>query len=180
MDLLVRDLNDGFLPVNYKTNVFRSLPENMDENIEDTVVEAKNIIRGVFVNSNSQLFNSFKSILKSHLSRYDLGELKEPKDKFSSVLSTISHFYFCPDGVSFQVNGSSPTLSYTYVVGESVLRVYELDDIKESKSLGVILLSDSTVKELTHLQQDVMTRTLDGPLCVFYGEDKKKRIYLKC
>lgn len=43
MDLLVRDLNDGFLPVNYKTNVFRSLPENMDENIEDTVVEAKTL-----------------------------------------------------------------------------------------------------------------------------------------
>lgn len=178
MDLLIKDLNSGFLPANYKTNVFRSLPENMDENVEETMVSAKNIIRGVFVNSNGQLFNSFKGILKSHLSRHDLGELKEPKDEYLSVLSTLSHFYFCPDGVSFQVSNSSPTISFTYLVGESVLRVYELDDTK-SKSLGVILLSESTIKELAYLQQQVMLRTLNGPLCVFYGEDKKKRIYLK-
>lgn len=178
MDLLIKDLNSGFLPANYKTDVFRSLPKNMDEDIEETMSGAENIIKSIFVNSNSQLFNSFKGILKSHLSWYDLGGLKESKDEYSSVFSTISHFYFCPDGVSFQVNGSSPTISYTYVVGESALRVYELDGTKESKSLGVILLSDSTIKELTYLQQQVMRRTLNGPLCVFYGEDKKKRIYL--
>lgn len=179
MDLLIKDLNSGFLPANYKTDVFRSLPRNMDDNIEETISDAKNIIKGVFINSNSPLFNSFKGILKSHLSWYELGGLKNFKNEYSSVLSTISHFYFFPDGVSFQVNGSSPILSYSYTVGESVLRVYELEGTSKSRALGVILLSDSTVRELTYLQQKVMVRTLNGPLCVFYGNDNNKRIYLK-
>lgn len=151
----------------------------MKEDLNESLSKVDNIIKGVFVNSNKQLFNSFVGILKSHLSRFDLEGLKEPKSEFTSVLSKFNHYYFCPDGISVQVNGSSPILSYSYTVGESVLRVYELGGTSKSRDLGVILLSDSTVNELTNLQQHVVTRTLNGPLCVFYGEDKKKRIYLK-
>lgn len=179
MDLLIKDLNSGFLPKNYRKTTFHSLPSNMQEDLNESLSNVDNIIKGVFVNSNKQLFNSFVGILKSHLSWYDLGGLKEPESEFTSVLSKFTHYYFCPDGISVQVRSSSPILSYSYSVGESVLRVYELDGANKSKDLGVILLSDSTVKELTHLQQQVMIRTLNGPLCVFYGEDKKKRIYLK-
>lgn len=179
MDLLIKGLKSGFLPANYKKNVFRSLPSNMDEKVEEHMSEVEGIIKDVFANSNKQLFNSLIGIIDSHLSGYDLKSLKESKTELSSVLSTYSHFYFCPDGISVQVNGSSPILSYSYVVGESVLRVYELNGTNEEKSLGVILLSESTIKRLTYLQQQVMLRTLNGPLCVFYGEDKKKRIYLK-
>lgn len=148
----------------------------MQEDLDESLSNVDNIIKGVFVNSNKQLFNSFVGILKSHLSWYDLGGLKEPESEFTYVLSKFTHYYFCPDGISVQVNGSSPILSYSYTVGESVLRVYEIEGTSKSRDLGVILLSDSTVKELTHLQQQVMIRTLNGPLCVFYGEDKKKRI----
>lgn len=179
MDLLIKDLNSGFLPRNYQDNTFHSLPRNMQEDLNESLSKVDNIIKGVFVNSNKQLFNSFVGILKSHLSWYDLGGLKETESEFTSVLSKFNHYYFCPDGISVQVNGSYPILSYSYSVGESVLRVYELDGTNKSRALGVILLSDSTVKELTHLQQQVMTRTLNGPLCVFYGKDKNKRIYLK-
>ena len=179
MDLLIKDLNSGFLPKNYRKNTFHSLPSNMQEDLDESLSNVDNIIKGVFVNSNKQLFNSFVGILKSHLSWYDLGGLKEPESEFTYVLSKFTHYYFCPDGISVQVNGSSPILSYSYTVGESVLRVYEIEGTSKSRDLGVILLSDSTVKELTHLQQQVMIRTLNGPLCVFYGEDKKKRIYLK-
>lgn len=179
MDLLIKDLNSGFLPKNYRKNTFHSLPSNMQEDLNESLSNVDNIIKGVFVNSNEQLFNSFVSILKSHLSWYDLGGLKEPENRFEFILSKFNHYYFCPDGISVQVNGSSPILSYSYAVGESVLRVYELEGINKSRALGVILLSDSTIKELNHLQQQVMIRTLNGPLCVFYGEDKKKRIYLK-
>lgn len=179
MDLLIKDLNSGFLPKNYRKNTFHSLPSNMQEDLDESLSEVDNIIKGVFVNSNEQLFNSFVSILKSHLSWYDLESLKEPKSEFTYVLSKFNHYYFCPEGISVQVNGSSPILSYSYTVGESVLRVLELEGINKSRALGVILLSDSTIKELNNLQQQVMIRTLNGPLCVFYGEDKKKRIYLK-
>ena len=179
MDLLIKDLNSGFLPKNYRNNTFHSLPTNMQEDLDESLSEVDNIIKGVFVNSNKQLFNSFVSILKSYLSWYDLGDLKEPENSFETILSKFNHYYFCPDGISVQVNGSSPILSYSYSVEESVLRVHELEGTNKSRALGVILLSDSTVKELNHLQQQVMTRTLNGPLCVFYGEDKKKRIYLK-
>lgn len=179
MDLLIKDLNSGFLPKNYRKNTFYSLPSNMQEDLNESLSNVDNIIKGVFVNSNKQLFNSFAGILKSYLSWYNLGGLKDPKSEFTSVLSNFNHYYFCPDGISVQVSSSSPILSYSYSVGESVLRVYELDGTTKSRDLGVILLSDSTVKELTHLQQQVMIRTLNGPICVFYGEDKKKRIYLK-
>ena len=179
MDLLVKDLNSGFLPANYKKNVFRSLPSNMDEKVEEHMSEVEGIIKGVFANSNRQLFNSLIGIVNSHLSGYDLEGLKKSKSEFTSVLSKFSHYYFCPDGISVQVNGSSPILSFSYAVGESVLRVYELESNNKSRALGVILLSDSTVKGLIYLQQQVMLRTLNGPLCVFYGEDKNKRIYLK-
>lgn len=178
MDLLIKDLNSGFLPKNYRKNTFHSLPSNMQEDLNESLSNVDNIIKGVFVNSNKQLFNSFAGIL-SYLSWYDLGGLKKSKSELTSVLSNFNHYYFCPDGISVQVSSSSPILSYSYSVGESLLRVYELDGTNKSRDLGVILLSDSTVKELTHLQQQVMIRTLNGPLCVFYGEDKKKRIYLK-
>ena len=179
MDLLIKDLNSGFLPKNYRKNTFHSLPSNMQEDLNESLSNVDNIIKGVFVNSNKQLFNSFAGILKSYLSWYDLGGLKKSKSELTSVLSNFNHYYFCPDGISVQVNGSSPILSYSYTVGESVLRVYEIEGTSKSRDLGVILLSDSTVNELTNLQQHVVTRTLNGPLCVFYGEDKKKRIYLK-
>ena len=179
MDLLIKDLNSGFLPKNYRKNTFHSLPSNMQEDLNESLSNVDNIIKGVFVNSNKQLLNSFAGILKSYLSWYDLGGLKKSKSELTSVLSNFNHYYFCPDGISVQVNGSSPILSYSYTVGESVLRVYEIEGTSKSRDLGVILLSDSTVNELTNLQQHVVTRTLNGPLCVFYGEDKKKRIYLK-
>lgn len=179
MDLLIKDLNSGFLPKNYRKNTFHSLPSNMQEDLNESLSNVDNIIKGVFVNSNKQLFNSFAGILKSYLSWYDLGGLKKSKSELTSVLSNFNHYYFCPDGISVQVNGSSPILSYSYTIGESVLRVYEIEGTSKSRDLGVILLSDSTVNELTNLQQHVVTRTLNGPLCVFYGEDKKKRIYLK-
>lgn len=179
MDLLIKDLNSGFLPKNYRKNTFHSLPSNMQEDLNESLSNVDNIIKGVFVNSNKQLFNSFAGILKSYLSWYDLGGLKKSKSELTSILSNFNHYYFCPDGISVQVNGSSPILSYSYTVGESVLRVYEIEGTSKSRDLGVILLSDSTVNELTNLQQHVVTRTLNGPLCVFYGEDKKKRIYLK-
>ena len=163
MDLLIKDLNRGFLPANYKKNVFHSLPSNMDEKVEEFMSEVENIIKGVFVNSNKQLFNSLVSILRSNLSWYDLKGLKEPNNVFTVTLSTFSHYYFCPEGISVQVNGSSPILSYSYSVGESVLRVYELDGTNKSRALGVISLSDYTVNKLTYLQKPVMARTLKGP-----------------
>ena len=109
----------------------------MQEDLDESLSEVDNIIKGVFVNSNEQLFNSFVSILKSHLSWYDLGGLKEPENRFEFILSKFNHYYFCPDGISVQVNGSSPILSYSYSVGESVLRVYELDGTNKSRDLGL-------------------------------------------
>ena len=103
MDLLIKDLNSGFLPKNYRKNTFHSLPSNMQEDLDESLSEVDNIIKGVFVNSNEQLFNSFVSILKSHLSWYDLGGLKEPENRFEFILSKFNHYYFCPDGIVFRL-----------------------------------------------------------------------------
>lgn len=63
MDLLIKDLNGGFLPKNYRKNTFHSLPSNMQEDLNESLSNVDNIIKGVFVNSNKQLFNSFAGIL---------------------------------------------------------------------------------------------------------------------
>lgn len=44
MDLLLKDLNSGFLPVNYKKNVFRSLPSNMDEKVEEHMQRLRGVL----------------------------------------------------------------------------------------------------------------------------------------
>lgn len=37
MDLLIKDLNSGFLPKNYRKNTFHSLPSNMQEDLDDSL-----------------------------------------------------------------------------------------------------------------------------------------------
>lgn len=93
---------------------------------------------------------------------------KEDKPRFANILSTFKDYYFCEKGFRVLVVNSYSSISYSYLVGESVLHVY---DLEEDKELGVIQLASSTSRELTSLSQSVMKWTKGKSLFANGGVD---------
>ena len=160
MELLKMALNSGTLPENY-LELLEDIPSKKEKQLRFLYERAENLIYNLFKGSDEQLFNSFINILWSYsdLDEYELEEIKyskEDKSRFATILSTFKDYYFCKEGFRVLVVNSYSSISYSYLVGESVLHVY---DLEEDKELGVIQLASSTSRELTALSQSVMKWT---------------------
>lgn len=182
MDLFIRDLNLGVMPKEYYENSIE-VPERQEKNLSSLTETAERILFRVFLKADEQLFSSLIGIIKSYssLDDYEIEEIqesKEGKEDFAFLLSNFEKYYFCKDGISVGVWESFPKITYNFLVGESILHVYELDGNK-STELGVILLSDSTVRELVLLHRKAIEWVGGEPLYTFYDNSNRKRIYSK-
>lgn len=181
MDLFVRDYSLGIIPNDYYEKSIR-VPEKISNRLSEITQTSEGIFYNVFIQSDEQLFNSFISIIKEYSGRYEdeieeMKESEEGKESFAWLLSNFKEYYFCEEGISVGVEDSFPRIKYSYIVGESVLHIYESNGLLEPKDLGVILLSDSTVKKLTSLVQETMKWTGRKPIYTFYDSSRRKRIY---
>lgn len=172
MELLKQALNNGTLPENY-LELLEDIPPKKEQQLRFFYERTENLIYNLFKGANDQLFNSFINILWSYsdLDEYELEEMKyskEDKSRFATILSTFKDYYFCKDGFRVLVVNSYSSISYSYLVGESVLHVY---DLAEDNELGVIQLSSSTSRELTALSQSVKKWTEGKPLFANGGVD---------
>ena len=95
-------------------------------------------------------------------------ETEEGKVEFATNLSSVEDYYFCKEGFRVLVVNSYSSISYTYLLGESVFHVY---DLEEDKELGVVLLSDETVKELSYLSREVTKWAGGNPFFATGGEE---------
>ena len=165
-------LNSGTLPENY-LELLEDIPTKEEKQLRLFYEKAEKLLYNVFLGGNEQLFNSFMNILWSYsdLDEYELEEMKnskEDKSRFATILSTFKDYYFCKEGFRVLVVNSYSSISYIYLVGESVLHVY---DLEEDRELGVIQLASSTSRELTSLSQSVMKWTGGKPLFANGGVD---------
>lgn len=165
-------LNNGTLPENY-LELLEDISPKKEQQLRFFYERAENLIYNLFKGSDEQLFNSFINILWSYsdLDEYELEEMKysrEDKSRFATILSTFKDYYFCEKGFRVLVVNSYSSISYSYLVGESVLHVY---DLEEDKELGVIQLASSTYRELTSLSQSVMEWVGGKPLFANGGVD---------
>lgn len=80
-------------------------------------------------------------------------ETEEGKVEFATNLSSVEDYYFCKEGFRVMLVYSYSTVSCTYLAGESVLHVYNVED---EEAMGVVLLTEETAKKLTQLVQQVM------------------------
>lgn len=172
MELLKQALNSGTLPENY-LELLEDISPKKEQQLRFFYEKAENLIYNLFKGANAQLFNSFINILWSYsdLDEQELEEIKhskEDKSRFANILSTFKDYYFCKEGFRVLVVNSYSSISYSYLVGESVLHVY---DLEEDKELGVIQLASSTSRELTALSQSVMGWTGSKPLFANGGVD---------
>lgn len=172
MELLKHALNKGTLPENY-LELLEDIPPKEEQQLRLFYEKAEKLLYNVFLGGNEQLFNSFINILWSYsdLDEYELEEIKyskEDKSRFATILSTFKDYYFSKEGFRVLVVNSYSSISYSYLVGESVLHVY---DLEEEKELGVIQLASSTSRELTSLSQIVMKWTKGKSLFANGGVD---------
>lgn len=165
-------LNGGILPENY-LDLLEDIPPKEEQQLRLFYEKAENLIYNLFKGANEQLFDSFINILWSYsdLDEYELEEMKnskEDKSRFATILSTFKDYYFCKEGFRVLVVNSYSSISYSYIVGESVLHIY---DLGEDIELGVIQLTSSTSRELISLSQSVMKWTGSKPLFANGGVD---------
>lgn len=171
MELLKHALDSRTLPENY-LELLDDIPSKKEKQLRFFYERAENLIYNLFKGANKQLFDSFINILWSYsdLDEYELEEIKyskEDKSRFATILSTFKDYYFCKEGFRVLVVNSYSSISYSYLVGESVLHVYDLED----KELGIIQLASYTSRELTALSQSVMKWTRSKPLFANGGVD---------
>lgn len=172
MELLKQALNSRTLPENY-LELLENISPKKEQQLRFFYEKAENLIYNLFKGANKQLFDSFINILWSYsdLDKYELEEMKysrEDKSRFATILSTFKDYYFCKEGFRVLVVNSYSSISYSYLVGESVLHVY---DLEEDKELGIIQLASYTSRELTALSQSVMKWTRSKPLFANGGVD---------
>lgn len=172
MELLKKALNNGTLPENY-LELLEDISPKKEQQLRFFYEKAENLIYNLFKGANEQLFDSLINILWSYsdLDEYELEEIKyskEDKSRFATILSTFKDYYFCKEGFRVLVVNSYSSISYSYLVEESELHVY---DLEEDKELGIIQLASSTSRELTALNQSVMKWTEGKPLFANGGVD---------
>ena len=170
MDLLLKALEKGDLPKDY-LELLDNIPVKKVQRLRLFYEKTEMLFNNVFLGANQQLLDSFIDILWSYsdLEKYKLEDMKESTDDkshFASVLSSFKDYYFCKDGLRVLVTNSYSSISYSYLLGESVFHGTEL---------GVVMLSEGTAKELTYLVQRVMEWVGNKPFFANGGED----IYLK-
>ena len=172
MDLLLKALEKGDLPKDY-LELLGNIPVKKVQRLKLFYEKTEMLFNNVFLSANQQLFNSFMDILWSYsdLEEYELEEMKEStnnKSRFAALLSTFKDYYFCKDGLRVLVTNSYSSISYSYLVGESVFHVY---DLNEESELGVVKISKETAKELTYLNQRVMEWVGNKPFFANGGEE---------
>lgn len=176
MDLLLKALEEGDLPKDY-LELLDDIPVKKVQRLKLFYEKAEMLFNNVFLGANQQLVDSFIDILwtYSDLEEYELEDMKESTDDkshFALVLSSFKDYYFCKDGLRVLVTNSYSSISYSYLLGEYVFHVH---DLEEGTELGVVMLSKGTAKELTYLVQRVMEWVGNKPFFANGGED----IYLK-
>ena len=182
MDLFVRDYQSGSMPKDYYEQSI-IVPESIGSDLSEITQKTERIFHDIFNNANEQLFNSLVNIVKEYSGRYEEWELEEMqesedgKDDIAWLLSDFRKYYFCKDGITVEVLDSFPQVRYSYLVGESVLHVYEGNGLLEPKELGVILLSNNSIDLLNTLLQEALKWNGWKPLYTFYTNDRKKCIY---
>ena len=172
MDLLLKALEKGDLPKDY-LELLNNIPVKKVQRLKLFYEKTEMLFNNVFRSANTQLFNSFMDILWSYsdLEKYELEEMKEStgnKSRFAAILSTFKDYYFCKEGLRVLVSNSYSSISYSYIVGESVFHVH---DLNEGVELGVVRVSKETAKELTYLNQRVMEWVGNKPFFANGGEE---------
>lgn len=112
----------------------------------------------------------YEEVEQSYLD--NMTETEEGKAEFARNLSKVEDYYFCKEGLRVILTYSYSTVSCTYLVGESVLHVYNVEDEEE---MGVVLLTEETAKKLTQLVCQVL-QWIGGKPFFTNGEG---RIYIK-
>lgn len=156
MDLLLQAIKKGDLPEDFSGHLGK-ISENKEQQLQELYKRVEKLFYNVFLNADEQLVNFFidtlweyEEVEQSYLD--NMKETEEGKVEFARTLSKVEDYYFCKEGLRVILTYSFSTISCTYLVGESVLHVYNLDDEEE---LGVVLLTEETVKKLTQLNQQV-------------------------
>ena len=172
MDLLLKSLDSGELPNTWLEELDR-IPAKREQRLKLFYEKTEMLFNNVFRSANKQLFDSFMDILWSYsdLEEYELDEMKESTDnksRFAALLSSFKDYYFCKEGLRVLVTNSYSSISYSYLIGESVFHVY---DLKEESELGVVKISKETAKELTYLNQRVMEWVGGKPLFADGGDE---------
>lgn len=176
MDLLLKALDTGDLPKDY-LELLDNIPVKNAQRLRLFYEKTEMLFNNIFRSANQQLFDSFINILWSYsdLEEYELEDMKEStsnKSRFAAILSTFKDYYFCKEGLRVLVTNSYSSISYSYLVGESVFHVH---DLEEDTELGVVMLTEGTAKELSYLVQRVMEWVGNKPFLANGGED----IYIK-
>lgn len=172
MDLLLQAIKKGVLPEDFEEHLGK-IPVEEVPALKLFYEGFEAIFYNVFSGADTRLFNSFMDILWSYsdLEEYELENIKkssEDKSRFASILSTFKDYYFCKEGFRVLVVNSYSSISYSYFVGEPVFHVY---DLEEDKELGVVMLSDETVKELSYLSREVTKWAGGNPFFATGGEE---------
>ena len=185
LNLFARDYENGVIPSNY-FDMDTPVPEHAKEGLKKVERTVARIFYSLFYNSNEQLYNSFLKIIEEYanVDDEDLEKLQEAegKDYFAELLSVLDHYYFCPDGLTVNLDDSNPRLSFTYLVGESVLHVSTDDYIGNETvitDLGAILLSESTIKKLNDLLKEALAWNDGKSFYAYYSRSFRRnmRIY---
>lgn len=157
MDLLLQALKKGVLPEDFEEHLGK-IPENREQQLKHFYEKAEKLFYNVFLNADKQLVNFFVDTLwryeeveQSYLD--NMKETEEGKAEFARNLSSVEDYYFCKEGFRVMLVYSYSTISCTYLVGESVLHIY---DVEDEEDMGVVLLTEETAKKLTQLNQQVM------------------------
>lgn len=157
MDLLLQAIKKGVLPKDFEEHLGK-IPENKEQQLKHFYEKVEELFYNVFLNADEQLVNFFVDTLwryeeveQSYLD--NMTETEEGKAEFARNLSSLEDYYFCKEGFRVMLVYSYSTISCTYLVGESVLHIYDVEDKEE---MGVVLLTEETVKKLTQLNQQVM------------------------
>lgn len=186
LNLFARDYDSGVIPSNYFSKD-TPVPEHAEEYLERIERTVARIFYNLFSNANERLFYSFLKIIEKYANVDDeelenIKESEEDKEAFAETLSVLDHYYFCQDGLTVQLDDSSPSLSFTYLVGESVLHV-STDDYVENETvitdLGAILLSESTIKKLNDLLKEALAWNDGKSFYAYYSRSFRRnmRIY---
>jgi hypothetical protein len=157
MDLLLKALQKGDLPKDWLQEM-DIVPAKRKQRLNLFCEKVEMLLNNVFLGANEELFYSFMEILEntSDLDESELYEIRNSvknKTHFAAILSTVKDYYFCKEGFRVLVSNSNSRISYSYLVGESVLHVY---DLGEDVELGVVMLSKDTTKEFTYLTERFM------------------------
>ena len=176
MDLLLQAIKKGVLPKDFEEHLGK-IPENKEQQLKHFYEKVEELFYNVFLNADEQLVNFFidtlwryEEVEESYLD--NMKETEEGKSNFATNLSSVEDYYFCKEGLRVMLVYSYSTISCTYLVGESVLHVYNVED---EEDMGVVLLTEETAKKLTQLVRQVM-QWVGGKPFFTNGED---RIYIK-